>query len=75
MNRDDQTSLVEHYFAVCTMSLSQLRKMLHARIAQGTFDEGDAVFLQGASRDVIEHTHNLEIEAAMAEQPAPKDLH
>ena len=48
MNRDDQTFLVEHYFAVCTMSLSQLRKMMHARIAQGTFDEGDAVFLQGA---------------------------
>ena len=75
MTRDEQTFLVEHNFAVCTMSLGQLREMLHARIAQGTFDEGDAVFLQGASRDVIENTHQLEVEAAMAEQPAPKDLH
>ena len=75
MNRDDQTFLVEHYFAVCTMSLSELRLMLHARIERGTFDEGDAVFLQGASRDVIEHTQNLVIEAAMAEQPAQEDMH
>ena len=75
MKRDDQMALVEYYFAVCTRSLAELRNLMHTRIAQGTFDAGDAEFLQGASRDVIAHTHNLQIEAALAELPALKDLH
>ena len=75
MTRDDQKSLVAFYFTACTRSLDELCNLMHARIATGVFDEGDAEFLKGASRDVIKHTHDLQIEAALAELPAQKDLH
>ena len=75
MTRDDQVALVALYVAVCTRSLAEMRDLMHARIGRGTFDDGDAEFLKGASKEVIKHTHNLQIEAALAELPAQKDLH
>ena len=46
--------------------------MMHARIAAGVFDEGDEEFPQRSvsQRSDCKHTHNLQIEAALAEQPA-----
>ena len=75
MTRDDQVALVALYSAICTRSLAELCNLMHARIATGVFDEGDAEFLKGASRDVIAHTLNLQIEAALAEQPPQREMH
>ena len=75
MNRDDQVALVALYVAVCTRSLAEMRDLMNARIGRGMFDDDDAEFLKGAAKEVIKHTHNLQIEAALAELPAQKDLH
>ena len=75
MTRADQESLVALYSAVCARSLDELCNLMHARIAAGVFDEGDEEFLKGAAKEVIKHTHNLQVEAALAEMPAQKDLH
>ena len=75
MTRADQMALLDLFCAVCTRSLAELFDLVQDRIARGTFDEGDAEFLKGASLDVIEGTHDLQIAAAMAEQPAQEDMH
>ena len=75
MTRADQESLVALYSAVCARSLDELCNLMLARIATGVFDESDAEFLRGASQEVLKHTHNLQVEAALAELPAQKDLH
>ena len=68
-------ALVALYSAVCARSLDELCNLMHARIATGVFDTGDAEFLKGASKEMIKHTHDLQIQAALAELPAQKDLH
>ena len=75
MTREDQESLVALYSAVCAQSLEELCNMMLAQIAAGVFDEVDEELLKGAAKEVIKHTHSLQIEAALAEMPAQKDLH
>ena len=75
MSRDDQTSIIERFFAVCSASLCLQRETFHARVKDGTFDEDDAAFLREASRDVIRETHRMEVETAMGERPAPEGMH
>ena len=75
MTREDQVALVALYVAVCTRSLAEMRDLMNARIGRGTFDEDDAEFLKGAAKEVIKCAHDLQIEAALAEMPAQKDLH
>ena len=73
MTREDQVALVALYVAVCTRSLAEMRDLMNARIGRGTFDEDDAEFLKGAAKEVIKCAHDLQ--TALAEMPAQKDLH
>ena len=75
MNRDDQSALVEVYYSACEQTLRRQRQAFHAKIQDGSFDEDDAEFLKASALDLVRDSHRIEIEAALAEQPAQNDMH